>query len=108
MRNRLHVKVPRTAAKGEVIRLMTKLNHPMESGWRQRLDGQVVPKALAGNFVCVFNGREVFRAELESGTASDPYLSFYVRVEESGVFRFVWIGESGNSFEREAEIEVDK
>ena len=106
MRNRLHVKVPRTAAKGEVIRLMTKLNHAMESGWRQRLDGQVVPKALAGNFVCVFNGREVFRAELESGTASDPYLSFYVRVEESGVFRFVWIGESGNSFEKQAAIEV--
>lgn len=106
MRNRLHVKVPRTAVKGEVVRLMTKLNHPMESGWRQRLDGEVVPKALAGEFRCLFNGGEVFRANLESGTASDPYLSFHVRVEESGVFRFQWTGEGGNRFETEAAIEV--
>ena len=39
MRSRLHLKVPKTAAAGEVIRVMTKLNHPMESGWRQRPDG---------------------------------------------------------------------
>jgi sulfur-oxidizing protein SoxZ len=106
MRNRLHIKAPRTASKGEVVRLMTKLNHPMESGWRRRQDGQVVPKALAGQFLCLFNGREVFRADLESGTASDPYLSFFVRVEDSGVFRFVWIGDGGTSFEKEVPIEV--
>jgi sulfur-oxidizing protein SoxZ len=107
MRNQLHVKVPRTAVKGEVVRLMTKLNHPMESGWRHRQDGQVVPKALVGQFACLFNGREVFRADLESGTASDPYLSFHVRVEESGVFRFVWSGAEGARFEKEASIEVE-
>ncbi len=107
MRNRLHVKVPATVVRGEVVRVMTKLNHPMESGWRKRLDGQVVAKALMGEFVCLFNGREVFRADLDSGTASDPYLSFYVRIEESGVFRFVWSGEGDTRFEREARIEVD-
>ena len=108
MRNQLHVKVPKTAAKGEVIRLMTKLNHPMESGWRQRLDGQVVAKALAGKFVCLFNGREVFGANLESGTSSDPYLSFHVRVEESGIFQFVWTDEGGNTIKKEARIAVDE
>lgn len=107
MRNQLHVKVPKTATKGEVVRLMTKLNHPMESGWRHRLGGQIVPRALAGQFVCLFNGSEVFRADLESGTASDPYLSFHVRVEESGVFRFVWSGDEGTRLEKEASIEVD-
>jgi len=106
MRNQLHVKVPRTASKGDIIRLMAKLNHPMESGWRQRHDGQVVPKGLAGEFVCLFNGHEVFRADLESGTASDPYLSFYVRVEESGTFRFVWTEEGDNRFEQDVAIEV--
>jgi sulfur-oxidizing protein SoxZ len=105
MRNRLHVKVPSTAAQGEVVRLMTKLNHPMESGWRRRQDGQTVPKALIGEFLCLYNGREVFRADLESGTSSDPYLSFHVRMGESGVFRFVWTGD-GERFEREAVIEV--
>lgn len=107
MRNQLHIKVPPTAAKGEVVRLMTKLNHPMESGWRNRQDGQKVSKALIGQFVCLFNDREVFRADLESGTASDPYLSFHVRVEESGVFQFVWSGDDGSRFEKNAQIEID-
>ena len=107
MRNQLHVKVPSTAAKGEVVRLMTKLNHPMESGWRKSHDGGKVPKALIGQFVCLFNGREVFRADLDSGTASDPYLSFYVRVEESGVFQFVWSDDDGTRFEKDASIAVE-
>lgn len=106
MRNQLHVKVPRTASKGEVVRLMVKLNHPMESGWRQRLDGQLVPKALASELVCLFNGREVFRADLESGTASDPYLSFHVRIDESGLFRFLWTGAGSDRYEKTATIEV--
>ncbi len=106
MRNPIHVKVPQTAVKNEVVHLMTKLHHPMESGWRKTLDGQAVPRALAGWFECLFNGHEVFRADLESGTASDPYLSFHVRVAHSGVFRFVWIGEDSNSIEKQARIEV--
>lgn len=107
MRNQLHIKVPPTAAKGEVVRLLTKLNHPMESGWRRGQDGQTVSKALIGQFVCLFNDREVFRAYLESGTASDPYLSFHVRVEESGEFQFVWSGDDGTRFEKDARIEVN-
>ncbi len=106
MRNSIHVKAPRTAAKNEVVRLMTKLNHPMESGWRRTLDGKAVPKALAGRFVCLFNGREVFRADLDAGTASDPYLSFHARIAESGVFRFLWTGEDGSAIEKQARIEV--
>lgn len=106
MRNQLHIKVPPTAAKGDVVRLMTKLNHPMESGWRKTHDGGKVPKALIGQFVCLFNASEVFRADLDSGTASDPYLSFYVRVEESGVFQFVWSGDDGSQFEKAASLKI--
>ena len=107
MRHQLHIKVPPTAVKGEVVRLMTKLNHPMESGWRKSQNGQKVPKAIMGQFTCLFDGREVFRAELESGTASDPYLSFHVRVENSGVFKFIWSGNDGSKFEKDASIRID-
>lgn len=107
MLKRLHVKVPSRARKGDVIRLMTKLNHPMESGWRQSHDGQLKPRDLVGEFTCLFNGKEVFRAELDSGTASDPYLSFHVRVEESGVFLFLWGGAGDERFEAEARVEVE-
>ena len=106
MDKRLHIKVPRTAKQGEVVRLMTKLNHPMESGWRHLQDGKAVPKDLVGNFICTLDGKEVFKAELESGTAGNPYLSFYVRIDKSGVFRFTWSGDNGESYQGEAPIEV--
>ena len=106
METRIHVRVPRTAQKGEVVRLMTKLNHPMESGWRKRQNGEPVPKDLIGEFVCLFEGKEVFRAEMDSGTAGNPYLSFFVRVEKSGTFQFLWRGDRDQVFHKEAAIRV--
>ena len=106
MNERLHLKVPRRAAPGEVIQIRTKLDHPMESGWRKRLDGEQVPKALIGEFRCLLDGSEVFRAAFDSGTAGNPYLSFFVRVERSGQLRVIWSGDQGESYQREATIEV--
>ena len=106
MDKRLHIKAPSKARKGEIVRLMTKLNHPMESGWRRRQNGEFVPKELISEFVCQLDGEEVFRAELDSGTAGNPYLSFYIRVQKSGIVLFTWRGEGGESYRNEAAIEV--
>jgi len=107
MRNPLHIKVPRTVRKGDIVRLMTKLNHPMEPGWRSTPDGAKAPKKLMGSFICLLDGTEVFRAALDSGTASDPFLSFYVRVSESGIFRFVWTGDGREHYEAEASVTAE-
>lgn len=106
MRNPLHIKVPVNAARGEAVRIQAKLNHPMESGWRKHQDGSPVPRSLAGSMVCSYAGREVFRADMGSGTASDPYLAFYVRAEDSGIVRIVWTGEAGEHFEAEGMLLV--
>ncbi|MES9926105.1 MAG: thiosulfate oxidation carrier complex protein SoxZ [Candidatus Thiodiazotropha endolucinida] len=106
MNDQVHVKVPRIAKMGEVVRIMTKLNHPMESGWRRRQNGEIVPKDLIRDFSCQFNGAEVFKAEFDSGTAGNPYLSFFVRINQSGHFRFIWSGQNGERFYKEADIEV--
>jgi sulfur-oxidizing protein SoxZ len=107
MRYPLHIKVPVRAARGEAVRIQAKLNHPMESGWRKRQDGSSVPKSLAGSMVCSYGGREVFRADMDSGTASDPYLAFYVRAENSGIVHVVWTGEAGERFEAEGMLLVN-
>lgn len=106
MSRRVHVKVPARAKQGEIIRLMTKLNHPMESGWRHLQNGKAVAKDLVGQFVCRFDGVEIFRAEFDAGTAGNPYLSFYVRAEKSGSYRFSWIGKDGEDYHATAAIEV--
>ena len=101
-----HVRVPKTARKGEVVHIRTKIGHPMETGWRQGKDGKPVPRNRIEKFVCAFNGEDVFRSDFDAGVAADPYLAFFVKVEESGTFEFTWIEDNGRTYTRSASILV--
>ncbi len=98
------VQVPATAGKGEVIRVRTKIPHPMETGWRKDIHGETVPKNRINRFVCTFNGTEVFSADLYSGVSANPYISFFVRVEESGTFACEWQADEGKVFSETATV----
>lgn len=101
-----HVKVPRQAKEGEVVLLRAKLKHPMETGWRKNAAGKTVPRKRINKFVCEFEGREVFRADLHSGVSADPYHGFYVKASKSGTFAFKWFEDGGKVYERGAAMEV--
>jgi sulfur-oxidizing protein SoxZ len=106
MPNGPYVKIPESAAAGQIIAVKAKLKHPMETGWRKTRNGQTVPRNRIHKFVCTFNGAEVFRAELHSGVSADPYLMFPAKVTESGTFGFIWFEDGGRKFVTTAEIEV--
>jgi len=99
-------KVPTRATQGEVIQIKTKLYHPMETGWRKDANGNEVPRKRAHVFVCRFKGREVFRANFHTGVSADPYLSFYTKAIESGVYEFTWTEDDGTEFSASAPITV--
>ena len=100
------VKVPERAERGEVISIKTKLKHPMETGWRKNRNGETVARSRIYEFVCTFNGGEVFRAKLHAGVSADPSLMFPAKVTERGVFRFTWFEDGGREYVTSAEIEV--
>lgn len=100
------VKVATTAQIGDVIPVKTKAWHPMETGWRKDSHGQTIPRDRVTNFVCMFNGKEVFSAEFFSGVAANPYLTFFVRVEGSGVFDFIWQADGGKTFKTSSNLSV--
>ncbi len=106
MAQRTHVRIPRRAGKGEIIHIKTKIDHPMESGRRLGQNGKPIPRNLIKKFFCLFNEREVFRADFDSGVAADPYLAFYFRATESGRFRLVWVAENGEKYDRSVTMEV--
>lgn len=101
-----HVRVPKTARKGEVVPIKTKIGHPMETGWRQGKDGTPVPRNRINRFVCAFNGEDVFKSDFDAGVSADPYLAFFVKVEESGTFEFTWVQDDGQTYTRSAPILV--
>ena len=100
------VQLPKQARRGEVIEVRIAIQHKMETGFRFDLSGKPIPKNVVNQVVCRYNGDEVFRAELGSGVAANPYLQFYAVAEWSGEFVFEWIDDAGERGEERARIEV--
>jgi sulfur-oxidizing protein SoxZ len=106
MAEKPRLRVPTEAKKGEVIAIKTLASHPMETGFRKDADGKIIPRKIINRFVCTFNGKPVFSADLEPAIAANPYLEFTVKVEESGTFTFAWTDDDGTVTTAEAGITV--
>jgi sulfur-oxidizing protein SoxZ len=106
MADKPRLRVPSEAKKGEVIQIKSLVAHPMETGFRKDESGKLIPREIINTFVCTFNGREVFRADLEPAIAANPYFEFTVKVEESGTFVFAWKDDNGAVTTAEQSITV--
>lgn len=100
------VKLPKTAAAGEVITIKTLISHEMESGQRKDKDGKVIPRQIINKFTCDFNGAPVFSCDIDPAVSANPYFEFSAKVAESGTFKFAWADDDGSIYEDEQQIEV--
>ncbi len=98
--------VPPQAKRGEMVEIRIAIQHPMETGFRMDNNGKVIPKNTVNNLLCRYNGVEVFRAEMGSGIAANPYLQFYIVAQDSGNVEFSWADDRGETGSASAVIEV--
>jgi sulfur-oxidizing protein SoxZ len=70
------INVPRKAQRGDVIEIKTLLSHPMETGYRRDSVGNPIPRDIISRFVCIYNGTEVFQADLFPAVARIPSYRF--------------------------------
>ena len=69
----------------------------METGFRPGNDGKLLARDIIERFSCSYNGQSVFEAKLLSAVSSNPYLSFFMLVTESGKLTLIWGGDKGFS-----------
>lgn len=100
------VQLPPTAKPGEVIEVRITIQHPMETGFRFELGGRPIPKNVVNSLVARYNGAEIFRADLGSGIAANPYLQFYTVARQSGEIEISWVDDAGNRGAERAPITV--
>ena len=89
------VQLPREARRGEIIEIRIAIRHPMETGFRFDAMGKPLPKNVINSLAVRYDGNEIFRAELGSGIAANPYLQFYTTAEASGELVFEWVDDRG-------------
>lgn len=106
MNNKLYIKLPRKVQRGDVVFVRAKIDHEMESGWRTNQEGQVIPQNLIKEFVCRYNGHEVFKAAFDAGMSPNPYLGFYIRASESGNVDCVWVTQDGERLKASSVLTV--
>jgi sulfur-oxidizing protein SoxZ len=103
---RVVVTVPPSARRGEIIEIKTLAGHPMETGFRHTQTGELIPRDIIRTLVCLYNGAEIFRAEMHPAMAANPLVSFTTVATESGTLEFKWTGDNGFTATHSASISV--
>jgi sulfur-oxidizing protein SoxZ len=92
---RAQLLLPDRVAAGDVVMVRLLIQHAMETGYRQDMDGRVIPRNVIRAVRCELDGMEVFRAESSSGLSANPLFEFPVRVHRAGVWRVQWEDDLG-------------
>jgi len=101
------VNVPAKAKRGEIVEIKTLIQHEMETGYRVGPNGNLLPRDIITDFVCKYNGEQIFRAELFPAIAANPFFTFSTVATESGTMTFEWTGDNGFSATASATITVE-
>lgn len=101
------INVPQKSKRGEIIEIKTLMSHPMETGFRPGMDGQLIPRDIIEKFVCTYNGEVVFSALLHPAITANPFISFTTIATESGTLVFSWTDNKGETQVQTASIQVE-
>ena len=100
------INVPKSARRGEIVEIKALVSHPMETGYRRTQLGASIARDIIRQFVCTYNGAEVFRAEFYPAISANPFISFSTVATESGTIAFTWTGDNGFSVTETAAISI--
>ena len=100
------VRVPSSAAAGEVITIKTLISHIMESGQRKDGDGNLIPRSIINRFTCDFNGHNVIDVTLEPAISTNPHFELHAQVPEAGTYTFTWYDDDGSVYTDTKDIAI--
>ena len=101
------VRIPKSAKKGDVVKIKTLIEHKMETGQRKdKKTGKRISRLIINKFICNYNGKEVFASDWHPAVSANPYLAFYVKAEESGTLEFSWTDDKGQVAKKSAKLTV--
>ncbi len=106
MTTKPRIRVPETAKVGDVIEVKTLISHIMETGQRKDRDGKPIPRNIINTFTATFNGKEVFKVDLQPGISANPYMAFHLRVPGPGDLELSWLDDAGAKIVEKVKINV--
>jgi sulfur-oxidizing protein SoxZ len=84
------VKLPDTIKIGDIIEIKVLVTHPMETGQRRDVTGELVARNIIKSFHATFNGQPLFSADLQPGISANPFIAFNMKVIGPGELEMIW------------------
>lgn len=104
--SRAILRVNPKARAGEVLTVKTLIQHTMESGFRYTTNGERVPRDIITSFVATWDGEEIWRADLSTAIAANPFVAFTTVAIRTGTLRITWRGDNGFELSEATQITV--
>ncbi len=98
--------VPPLVRAGEEFQVRLLIQHPMETGFRRDVDGNVLEANLLESLSLDFEGQSVFNALTMNALTANPFLTFVVTIKQSGKFNARWRDMKGNVGSISASVRV--
>lgn len=106
MNGKPRINLPKAIKAGDIIEVRTLINHVMETGNRKDAAGYVIPRQIIHTLTATFEGKDVFRAELNSGISANPFISFHMRVPGPGTLALTWVDDTGATITEQVAVSV--
>ncbi|MFT3817788.1 MAG: thiosulfate oxidation carrier complex protein SoxZ [Rubrivivax sp.] len=95
MATRALVHLPPAIRRGQPFEVRSTLQHPMETGYRRDGDGRMLPRDIVRRFEARLADELVFAADFFPAIAANPYVAFWLRLDEPGTLELRWTGDRG-------------
>lgn len=98
--------VPPLVRAGEEFQVRLLIQHPMETGFRRDVQGDIIEANLLESLSLDFEGQPVFTARSMNALTANPFLAFVVAIKQSGSFNARWRDQRGNVGSISASVRV--
>ena len=96
--------VPERIAPGDVIRVMSIIQHPMDTGFFRDANADLIPPYFIQAVVVTYGGAEIARFEWTSGISRDPMVTFMLKADQEGPLTMMWTDNKGGAYESTVQI----
>ena len=96
--------LPPRIAKGDVIRVQTIVQHPMDTGFFRDANADIIPPYFIREVIVEYAGAQVARFEWTSGISRDPMVIFTLKADQEGPLTMTYKDNRGATYQTSAEI----
>ena len=101
------IKVPGSVSKGQVVKVIFVIIHPMETGTRKdKKSGKTIPAHHLTDIDVTFGGKSVASINVGPGVSKNPTFSIMLKVGGSGELKISYKDNQGGSWSKSKQINV--